>query len=81
MRKNVIVSDRGQITLPANLRKRLGFNPGSVVIVEDRQGEIILKPAAVMEIEMYSDADISRWDEDDRLKSVEKETALKRLAS
>jgi len=79
MRKNVIVSDRGQITLPANFRKRLGFNPGSVVIVEDREGEIVLKPAVVMEIEMYSDADISRWDEDDRLKPGDKEAILKRV--
>jgi len=59
----------------------LGFNPGSVVIVEDREGEIVLKPAAVLEIEMYSDADISRWDENDRLKPVEKDTILKRMVS
>jgi len=81
MRKNIIISDRGQITLPSSLRKRLGFKPGSVVIVEDRQGEIVLKPAAVMEIEMYSDADISRWDEEDRLGPDEKESILKRIAS
>jgi len=81
MRENVIVSDRGQITLPAKLRKRFGLKPGTVIIVEDRQGEIILKPAAVLEIETYSDADIARWDEEDRLEPEEKKTLLKHLAS
>jgi len=81
MRENIIVSDRGQITLPARLRKRMGLKPGTVIIVEDRRGEIVLKPAAVLEIETYSDTDISRWDEEDRLEPQEKKTILKRLTS
>src|SRR5262245_52908604 len=32
MRETVIVSSRGQITLPAKVRKRLGITPGSVVL-------------------------------------------------
>ena len=48
MRENLVVSARGQITLPAALRKRLGIDAGDVVIVEDRNGEILLRPAVVL---------------------------------
>jgi len=79
MRQNVMVSNRGQITLPAKIRKRLGIQSGGIVIVEDRDKEVVLRPAAVIEIETYSDADITRWDKEDRLPSAERDAILKRL--
>ena len=79
MRQNVMVSSRGQITLPAKIRKRLGIQSGGIVIVEDRDREVILRPAAVVEIETYSDADIALWDNEDRLVSPERKAILKRL--
>ncbi|MEJ2327608.1 MAG: AbrB/MazE/SpoVT family DNA-binding domain-containing protein [Chromatiaceae bacterium] len=36
MQENLVVSARGQITLPATLRKRFGIRPGDVVIEQDR---------------------------------------------
>ena len=54
----LIVSNRGQITLPAAMRKRLGIKGGDVVILEDRGTEIVLKPAVVLELQQYSDDDI-----------------------
>jgi antitoxin PrlF len=79
MRQNVMVSSRGQITLPAKIRKRLGIQSGGIVIVEDRDREVILRPAAVVEIETYSDADIARWDNEDRLESPVRKAIIKRL--
>ena len=79
MRQNVMVSSRGQITLPAKIRKRLGIQSGGIVIVEDRDREVVLRPAAVVEIETYSDTDIARWDNEDRLESPERKAILKRL--
>lgn len=81
MSENLIVSSRGQITLPAALRKRLGIEPGSVVLIDERNGELVLRPAAVFEIESYSDKDIARWDKDDRLNETEREAILKRLGT
>ena len=49
------------------------------MIVEDRDREVILRPASVVEIETYSDADIARWDNEDRLESPERKAILKRL--
>ena len=79
MRESLTVSGRGQITLPANMRKRLGIEAGGVLIAEEREGDIVLRPAAVLEIETYSDADIARWDAKDRLDDAERTAILQRF--
>lgn len=79
MRETLIVSNRGQITLPANLRKQLGIESGSALIIEDRNGELVLKPAAVLEVGVYADDEIARWDKEDKLTKTEREKILRRL--
>ena len=44
MNETLVVSSRGQITLPATLRRRLGIKGGDVMILEDRGQEVVLKP-------------------------------------
>ena len=73
MSDTLIVSNRGQITLPAATRKRLGIKGGDVVILEDRGNEIVLKPAVVLEVEIYSDEQIAAWGAADRLDDGERE--------
>ena len=79
MRETLIVSSRGQITLPANMRKRLGIATGSAVIIEQRDGELAVKPAAVMEIERYTEKQIAQWDSEDKLTPAERKRILARL--
>lgn len=79
MRENLIVSSRGQVTLPAALRRRLGIKPGGVLIAEERDGELVLRPAAVVEIKLYSDLDIAKWDEEDHLDDTERAAIKMRL--
>jgi antitoxin PrlF len=79
MRASLTVSSRGQITLPAQIRKRMGIASGGVVILEEREGEVSLRPAAVLEIETYSDADIARWDADDSLNEAERANILNKI--
>ncbi len=79
MRETLIVSNRGQITLPADMRKQLGIAPGSAGIIETRNGELALKPAAVLEIERYSDEQIAQWDREDTLTAAERKRILARL--
>jgi len=76
MRETLIVSNRGQITLPADMRKQLGIAPGSAVIIETRNGELALKPAAVLEIERYTDEQIAQWDSEDKLTAAERKRIL-----
>ena len=67
MPDTLLVSGRGQITLPAAVRKRLGIRPGGVVIAEERGSELVLRPAAVLALETYTTEQIVRWDAEDRM--------------
>lgn len=79
MKENIVVSGRGQITLPASLRRRLGIKAGGVLVAEDREGELVLRPAAVVELDTYTDEEISRWDREDRLPPGERSRILKKV--
>ena len=81
MSETLVVSSRGQITLPAALRKRLGIKSGDVVILEDRGNEIVLKPGIVLEIQHYSDEQIAQWDTEDKLSDQERAQILDRLSA
>ena len=79
MRQTLIVSTRGQITLPADIRKQFGIKSGEPVIIEDRNGELVLKPATVMAVEMYSPKQVAEWDEQDQLSDAKRKAVLSRL--
>ena len=70
---------RGQITLPATLRRRLGIKGGDVVILEDRDDEIVLKPGTVVELQLYGDEQVARWNAEDALSDEERTRILDRL--
>lgn len=79
--ETVTVSSRGRITLPSNLRKRLGIKGGDTVILEYREGEIVLKPGGSLKIRNYSDAQIARWDAKDRLDRKTRARILDKVSS
>ena len=79
LREVLTVSSRGQITLPAEMRRHLGIEPGGAVIVENFGGELRLKPAAVLEVELYSDEEIAEWDQADALSPQERQQILESL--
>ena len=79
MNETLVVSSRGQITLPAVLRKRLGLKTGDVLILEDRGSEIVLKPGTVIETRFYSDEEIAQWNKGDKLSGRERARILDRL--
>ncbi len=76
MPETLVVSSRGQITLPAATRKQFGIKAGDVVILENRGGEIVLKPGMVLEVQQYSDDQIAQWDADDKLGERERARML-----
>lgn len=79
MRQTLIVSNRGQLTLPTNLRKRFGIKSGGPIILEERDNELVLKPAMVLEVEMYTDTQVAEWDKEDQLDDAERKRLLQRL--
>lgn len=54
-------------------------DPCGAVIVEDFGGELRLKPAAVLEVELFSDEAIAEWEQADALSDQERQQILKRL--
>lgn len=81
MKETLVVSTRGQITLPAALRRRFGIKAGGVIILEERGNEVVLKPGAVVEIDLYTDEQITEWDTDDILSDQERAQILTSVAS
>lgn len=78
MTTTLSVSPKGQITLPASLRKKYGIEPGGLVNVAEKDGRLVLAPAIAVEIEYYSDEDIARWEKEGKWAPGEKERWKKR---
>lgn len=45
-RTNISVNDQGRVTIPAQLRRELGIEPGSSIIAYVDDGRLILEPRA-----------------------------------
>jgi bifunctional DNA-binding transcriptional regulator/antitoxin component of YhaV-PrlF toxin-antitoxin module len=45
---------RGTMVLPANLRRRYGFEEGSVIVAEEHADGILIRPAVVVPVETYT---------------------------
>jgi len=45
---------RGTIVIPASIRRRLGLGEGSLVITEECDGGILIRPALAVPIEIYT---------------------------
>jgi AbrB family looped-hinge helix DNA binding protein len=48
------VGKRGTVVIPAALRRRYGIEEGSFVVAEPREGGILIRPALVLPIEVYT---------------------------
>jgi AbrB family looped-hinge helix DNA binding protein len=48
------VGKRGVVVIPATLRRRFGIHEGSMVLAEEREDGILLRPSVTLPIERYS---------------------------
>jgi AbrB family looped-hinge helix DNA binding protein len=48
------VGKRGAVVIPARLRKRFGIQEGTLVIAEEREDGVLIRPAVALPIEAYS---------------------------
>ncbi len=44
IKETLIVGERGQITIPKSIREKYGIKPKQPVIIEEKDGEIVIKP-------------------------------------
>ncbi len=47
------IGKKGVLTIPASMRRHYGLNEGSLVVAEEREDGILLRPAIAMPIEVY----------------------------
>lgn len=79
MKQNLIVSSKGQITLPAAMRRALGLQGSAIVTAEQQGGRIVLVPAMVVETEVYSDEEVRTWQREDAFAPGEREALARKL--
>jgi len=48
------VGKRGTVVIPAKMRRHFGIEEGSIVLAEEREEGILIRPAVAVPIEIYS---------------------------
>lgn len=48
------VGKRGTIVIPASMRRRYGLEEGSLVIAEEKEDGILVRPAVAVPVEVYT---------------------------
>lgn len=67
MSEKLIINARGTVTLPAKLRQKLGLHQGDVLEIEEKDGQLILRPTVNLPQRWYTDAEIAGWAAADQL--------------
>jgi len=55
------LSPRGQVTLPAAIRKALGLKAGDALLLRVEEGRVVLEPARVLPVEAYTEERIREF--------------------
>lgn len=55
------VGKRGAVVIPAKMRKRFGITEGSLIIVEETDSAIMIRPAVALPVESYSPERIAEF--------------------
>ncbi len=62
MTKVISVNERGTLTLPREVRDKLGVTGGGHLVVDmDEDGEVILRAGVIMPVEVYSPARVEEF--------------------
>ncbi|WP_027883284.1 AbrB/MazE/SpoVT family DNA-binding domain-containing protein [Meiothermus rufus] len=61
MKTIIQLSPRGQVTLPAAIRKTLGLKAGDVLLLRVEEGKVVLEPARVLPLEAYTEERIQEF--------------------
>lgn len=68
----VKLGKKGQLSLPASVLRKLGLQGAGTLIVEATDdGAVVLRPAAVYPVEIYSDARVKEFEKANRITPAE----------
>jgi bifunctional DNA-binding transcriptional regulator/antitoxin component of YhaV-PrlF toxin-antitoxin module len=62
MTKVININDRGTLTLPKELRRRLGVNGNGQIVAEETDEGILLRAGMTFPIEIYSEKRLAEFD-------------------
>ena len=76
----VKLGKKGQLSLPAGVLRRLGLQgPATLLVEATEDGAVVLRPAAVVPVEIYSDARAREFEEANRGSAAENARVAKAL--
>ena len=61
MTKVININDRGTLTLPREMRRRLGVSRNAQIVAEETEDGILLRPGVTFPVEMYSEARLAEF--------------------
>ncbi len=70
------IGKRGTVVIPAKMRKRFGIKEGDLVIAEEREDGILIRPAVALPVETYTPERVAEFlltnavDRDDYARAV-----------
>ena len=67
MAQTVLVSERGQITLPTAIRKKYALTKDTPLILEDTEQGLLLRKASMIPLKVYSDEEVEKWVREDEI--------------
>jgi AbrB family looped-hinge helix DNA binding protein len=77
----VKLGKKGQVSIPTSILKKLGLEGGQHLIVEaSEDGAILLRPASIYPIEIYTDERMAEFEKEGRMTEAERERVDRLLA-
>ena len=67
MSETVLMTERGQITLPLKVRKKYALNKGTPLMIDETKDGLLLRKASMIPIRHYSEEDIRSFVEEDKI--------------
>ena len=61
MTKVLHINDRGTLTLPRQMRRRLGVDRNAQIVAEETEEGILLRPGATFPVELYSEKRLAEF--------------------
>jgi len=61
MTKVININDRGTLTLPKEMRQRLGVDRNTQVVAEETDDGILLRPGVTFPVELYSEKRLAEF--------------------
>jgi bifunctional DNA-binding transcriptional regulator/antitoxin component of YhaV-PrlF toxin-antitoxin module len=61
MTKVININDRGTLTLPREMRRRLGVNSNAQVVAEETDDGILLRAGVTFPVEVYSEKRLAEF--------------------